>query len=94
MTRLRDILREAPEQRSGLRISGDVGTLRVLAEIIDEATGEAADEYAEWINRATIALSQAIRSGSGSVTLPAYEAAPSLDSFDDDAGPGPDDEEM
>lgn len=81
------------EQRSGLRITGDNETLKVLAEIIDEATGEAADEYADWINKATIALSQAIRSGTGNVTLPSYSAAPGPDSFDDDGAPGPDDDE-
>lgn len=78
------------EQRSGLRITGDVETLRVLAEIIDDSSGPTADEYAEWINKATIALSQAIRTGSGNVTLPSYTPAPGLDSFDDDPGPGPD----
>lgn len=83
-----------PQSAAGLRITGDVETLRVLAEIIDESSGEAADEYAEWINKATIALSQAIRSGSGNVTLPSYEASPGLDSFDDDQGPGPGDEEI
>lgn len=81
------------EQHAGLRITGDVDTLRVLAEIIDESSGEAADEYADWINKATIALSQAIRSGSGNVTLPSYAPAPSLDSFNDDGASGPDDDE-
>lgn len=86
-------LYEAVSQPSGLRITGDPDTLRVLAEIIDEADGEAAAEYADWINKATIALSQGIRSGTGNVTLPAYSPAPGLDSFNDDEGPGPDDEE-
>lgn len=81
---------EVAEQRAGLRITGDVETLRVLAEIIDDSSGPTADEYAEWINKATIALSQAIRAGNGNVTLPSYTPAPGLDSFDDDPGSGPD----
>jgi hypothetical protein len=86
------------ESNSGLRITGDRATLSALEDVLEMASRSHSNEdIAEWAESATDAISQATagraNSGNGNVTLPAFKATPSVDSFNDDQGPGPDDEE-
>lgn len=67
----------------GLRVSGDPNTLEILNQALELLSKHGADDDAEWADDALRAMSGA---KDGNVTLPRFEATPSLDSFDDDAG--------
>jgi hypothetical protein len=72
---------EAGETNTGLRITGDAGTLGILGQALELLSRNGADDDAEWADEAL----QAIRNAKdGNVTLPAYTPTPDLDSFDDD----------
>jgi hypothetical protein len=89
---------KAPGITQGLRISGSRQALETLEQALNVASGArptadwSADE-AEWAEKACMAIGKAITSGNGSVTLPEPEQTPDVDSFNDDTGAGPDEEE-
>lgn len=77
----------------GLRVTGDKATLGALQEALQEAGAALNDnpDLAEWCEKAWKAVAQGARDG-GSVTLPAFTETPDIDSFNDDEGPGPEEE--
>lgn len=82
---------EAAESGGGLRITGDKASMEALVRVMQCAESEGDQDLADWADDSI----RALRAGAagGNVTLPAFRATPSLDSFDDDQGPGPEGEE-
>lgn len=84
------VKKEQGEPTTGLRITGDAGTLEILGQAIELLAKHGADDDAEWADEALNALRGA---KDGNVTLPPFKATPGLDSFNDDSGAGPEDED-
>lgn len=79
---------------TGLKLSGgewDPATLEALLTAL-QAVRTRDDDLAEWVDDVVRAIGQGLKT-KGDVSIPKYEATPSLDSFDDDAG-GSDDEDF
>lgn len=87
------VKKEAGEAGSGLRVTGDQATLEALHQVIDEASNKLSqdlgDDICDWLDDCSRAL---VGASNGSVTLPAFKATPGLDSFNDDAGTGGEEE--
>ena len=93
---------EAADAGAGVRITGDKPSLGALQDALHaaSATPEMRENpaLAKWCDQAWKAVAKGLHSGT--VTLPSYDEnppakpdEPDLDSFDDDQGPGPDDDE-
>lgn len=65
-------------------ISADAATLGALQKAL-ESVRSGDDDLMDWIEDVVREISRAVKSG-GQLTLPKFEATPSLDTFDDDDG--------
>ncbi|HEU5118668.1 MAG TPA: hypothetical protein VFT74_18890 [Isosphaeraceae bacterium] len=79
-------------ESQGLRVTGDDQSLDALVQALEFVGSRHPDaDVADWADEAVKALQGGM--GKGNATLPAFTATPGLDSFDDDTGPGPEEQE-